>query len=347
MDASTQKANRFPAGTLARATASSKNAKIGDAATTLVEQRSCPTDCPFFNGGGCYAESGRLGSFVTRPLNQAAAARNATPEDIARAEAAAIDDLKVVAGRPLRLHTVGDCKTDEAARIVAAAAARYVKRGGGPAWTYTHAWRMVERASWGDVHVLASCETAVDVGAARARGYATALVVETFPSERRFQSDGETVVPCPAQTRKGVTCASCRACMDSERLRRKAISIGFEAHGDANGVRLARLALRDPDNPRRKLSSRILIPQITAEFIETTGKPPTNRQLAEAIGISTSSVAEMRRRLADEAGRAAPAQPTGLRAPRRRKRPSTTNRMRTGTSLPRQKTVESGNDARQ
>jgi hypothetical protein len=85
-----------------------------------------------------------------------------------------------VPGRPLRLHTVGDCRTDEAARIVAAAAERYMDAGGGPVWTYTHAWRLVDRASWGRVSVLASCETPEQVELARARGYATAIVVDEF-----------------------------------------------------------------------------------------------------------------------------------------------------------------------
>src|SRR4051794_24161000 len=79
--------DRFAPGTLALGIASSHNVKIGKAATTYTEQRSCPTSCVFFNGGGCYAESGTLGSFITAPLNRAAAKVNATPEQIARYEA--------------------------------------------------------------------------------------------------------------------------------------------------------------------------------------------------------------------------------------------------------------------
>jgi hypothetical protein len=117
---------------LARGVANSGNAKIGDAATTYAAQSSCPTSCPFFDGGGCYAEQGRLGKFVTGPLNEAAKAVAHTPLDVALAEAAAIDALVVVPGRPLRLHTVGDCASDEAARVVAAAAGRPPESKGGP-----------------------------------------------------------------------------------------------------------------------------------------------------------------------------------------------------------------------
>jgi hypothetical protein len=64
-------------------------------------------------------------------LNRAAQAVEHDLVDVVRAQAAEIDRLEVVPGRPLRLHTLGDCASDEAARIVAAAAARYRARGGG------------------------------------------------------------------------------------------------------------------------------------------------------------------------------------------------------------------------
>jgi hypothetical protein len=297
----------FPAGTLAIARASSGNKKIGDAATTYVEQRSCPSSCPFFGGGGCYAEEGRLGKVITGPLNRAAAEVAATPEDIARFEAAQIDGLEVVPGQPLRLHTVGDCKTDAAAAIVAAAAARYEDRGGGPVWTYSHAWRDVSVESWGSVHVLASCETADDVREAEARGYASSVVVETFARRGRYEHDGRFILPCPAQTKDGVTCSSCRLCMNSLRLRDAGLTIAFAIHGTELTKHRARLALDDPDNPDRRLSSRVLIPRLVASYLAKEGREPSTRELADAIGISPSSVHQMRRRLADEAAAAAQA----------------------------------------
>jgi hypothetical protein len=291
----------FSAGTLAIARASSGNKKIGDAATTYVEQRSCPSSCPFFDGGGCYAEEGRLGKVITGPLNRAAAQVAATAEDIARFEAAQIDALKVVPGQVMRLHTVGDCKTDAAAAIVAAASARYVARGGGRVWTYTHAWRDVSRQSWGEVHVLASCETAEDISEAEARGYATSIVVEEFERRSRYELDGRALLPCPAQTTSGVTCASCRLCMDTPRLRDAGLTIAFAIHGTDLTKHRARLALNDPDNPNRRLSSRVLIPRLVASYLSQHGREPSTRELSDAIGISYSSVHQMRRRLAAEA----------------------------------------------
>ena len=290
--------NKYVAGTLAIAVARSMNAKIGDAATTYAEQRSCPTSCRFFDGGGCYAEQGRLGFSVTAPLNRAAAMIAATPEDIARAEAAQIDGLKVKAGRPLRLHTLGDCKTNEAAQIVSDAAGRYVTRGGGPAWTYTHAWHEVDIESWGEVNVFASCETPEDVEAAHERGYPTAIVVEEFADKKRYEADGVNILPCPAQTKAGVTCASCKLCFNAPRLFDDRLTIAFEVHGTEDGKRRSRLALNDPNNPNRKLSSRTLIPKFIKVFAKQHGREPTNKEIASALERSPSSIAQMRQKLA-------------------------------------------------
>lgn len=251
---------------IAIAKETSGNAKIGDCATTYAAQESCPPSCVFFNGGGCYAETGRIGKFVTSALNEATRDSGASALDVAEAEAAAIDGL--TGTKPLRLHTVGDCATDEAARIIAAAAERYTARGGGPVWTYTHAWRTVSRASWGSVSVLASCETPLDVVLAQARGYATAIVVEEFEAGRRLH-DG--VLPCPAQT-SDRACDNCRLCFNDKRLRDIGYSVGFEIHGIPFAVRQARQALRAPDDPHRRLTAEQRLrlelardPSLTAE----------------------------------------------------------------------------------
>jgi len=334
----------FPTGTLAIATAHSINEKIGKAATTYAAQQSCPTDCVFFDGGGCYAEDGPLGKFVTQPLNRSAAlVKNIGLIEIARAEAAAIDALPdhEIQDLPLRLHTVGDCATDEAARIVAAAAERYRERGGGPVWTYTHAWRIVCREAWGQsVNVLASCEGAGDVVLAHSRGYATAMVVEDFESEKLYsvvskdysersnsstadtgkgvpafrpddgvtrpEASGETrppsesacvkLLPCPAQTRN-VPCSACGLCMNGERLLNEGMTIGFAIHGTQLLRRKARLALHDPANPDRKLTSRVLIPRFIESYRAEHGREPTQREIADGLDLNPSSVWEMMKSL--------------------------------------------------
>lgn len=293
----------LPAGTLAIAKARSGNRKIGEAATTYAAQTSCPTDCVFFDGGGCYAENGQLGKFVTEPLNAAARASVHDELDVALDEAEAIASLEIILGRPLRLHTVGDCASETAARIVAGAAARYMAAGGGPVWTYTHAWRVVPREAWGRVSVLASCETAADVQLARARGYATAVVVEEFGTSRRYEDERTQLdlLPCPAQTRD-VPCSSCRLCFNDRRLRQAGYSIGFAIHGTAVGRRHAAKALRDPADPDRKRTSRELIPVLLEREPNLS-----NAEIARRLELAPRSVSEMRETLAGRPRRRAKA----------------------------------------
>ena len=279
----------------------SANAKLGNAATTHAAQASCPTDCVFGNGGGCYAESGQQGMFVTRRLNEAGALLDASALDVAMVEADEIDAMVVVPGRPMRLHTVGDCPTDECARIVSAACERYMARGGGAVWSYTHAWRSVDRRSWRSVSILASCENGDQVADAQARGYATALVVETFESDRRYQAgtDAVPIIPCPAQTRHG-NCADCGLCFNDKRLREEGLSIGFEVHGIPFAQRAARTALRNPDDPERRISSEERIRIIRERYLDTEGREPTVREVAEMIDLNPSSVWEWLRFLRGE-----------------------------------------------
>jgi len=260
--------------TLSIATSRSLNRKTGTAAVTYAAQGSCPTSCPFL-GAGCYAEGASIG-IHTRRLN--AAARNATALEIALAEAEAIDAMEVrLEGQALRLHSVGDCASNLAARIVARACARWQERGGGPVWTYTHAWREVDREAWGIVSVLASCETFAQVAEARERGYAAAIVVEEF---------GAGMVACPAQTRH-TSCTDCRLCFDDAGLRRRRKVIGFRVHGDAASQHQAVATLNGTTRPKL----REVIPLMVDK---------SDREIARETGTNESSVWEMRKRLRAE-----------------------------------------------
>lgn len=233
-------AKEWRLGPLAKAVSTSANRKLGPVATTHATQESCPVSCPFL-GQGCYAERGPMGAFITKRLNEAAVGHDEF--EVALAESDAIDAMPTVVGRPLRLHTVGDCSSDLSARIVTAAAERYTSRGGGQSWTYTHAWRDVQRESWHGVSVLASCETPEDVEAAHERGYATALVVNEFRERKRYRHNGVDLLPCPEETGAATSCAECRLCLNDGRLRSERLTIGFAVHGDSVTQRRARKAL--------------------------------------------------------------------------------------------------------
>lgn len=220
---------RAAASSLAIVVQKSANVKIGDVSTTYAPTVHC-VDCPLKNCG-CYAETGMVGLHVRR-LNAAARDSHASPVRTARQEARGIDALKAN-GQPLRIHTSGDCPTAEAARIVADAAERFVARGGGTPWSYTHAWRRMSRKAWGKVSVLASVETLADAARATRRGWAVARVVPKFPGNRAWLEGGTRWIPCPAQTRDDVTCSSCRLCLDDVKLRAIGAGVAFEAHGSS------------------------------------------------------------------------------------------------------------------
>ncbi len=205
--------------------------KVGAASATYAPQQSCPSDCAFM-GSGCYAEGGNA-RFTTNRVNSGTS-DTATPLQIAKAEAAAIDNLwgARVPGLDLRLHVVGDARTEPAAKVLGQAATRWKARGGGQPWTYTHAWRKVRRPAWGsDVSVLGSVDKPSDIRKAIAKGYAPALVVPEFPNGNKvFTVGGFRFIPCQEQTR-GVTCIECRLCFDDAKLRKQGLGIAFAAHG--------------------------------------------------------------------------------------------------------------------
>jgi hypothetical protein len=222
---------------------SSGNQKTGEVSVTYTSQASCPGDCPYLDNG-CYGEQGRVG-ITTRPLN-----RSDVLDPVKLAEWEAEDIGGLSARRDLRLHVVGDSTTGEGTRMLAAASDRFrakglARYGRTPAvWTYTHAWHQVDRADWGAVSVLASCETSEGVRQAAARGYAASVTVERFKSAKAYPLPGAEefkVLPCPEQV-GDTTCVECRLCMDDGKLRQRKLVIGFQLFGQRVGR--ARLALR-------------------------------------------------------------------------------------------------------
>lgn len=199
-----------------------ENSKLGPMSTTYAAIGSCPSTCPMLKSRACYGMSGPIGWQWGKLSGNGAVA-------IAKAEAAEI--AKLTGWYDLRIHTLGDCSNDAAAKIVADAAMRFMRKRNRSAFGYTHAWRKVARRSWGKVSMLASCETTADVREARAKGWATAMVVKEFQSDTAHVIDGIKVVPCPEQTGRAPSCAHCRLCMQDEKLKAANVTIAFHAHG--------------------------------------------------------------------------------------------------------------------
>ena len=230
----------------------SLNRKTGPCSVTYASQKSCNKACPFL-GGGCYGNYGNMARHTNR-VNQPVV----DADEIAKQEADAIDDLS---GRhPLRLHVVGDCLKDRQAQLLASAVSRYKARGAmyrtgsQPAWTFSHSTDEIERDSWGEISVLASCHNLEGVKAAHARGYASAMTVDSHDAMTVrsksltkgmiFLGDGFRGLGCPQQI-NGTKCIDCRLCFKDKKLHKKKIVILFALHG---ATRLARRALEAFNN---------------------------------------------------------------------------------------------------
>jgi hypothetical protein len=213
---------------------------------------TCSTSCAF-KSGGCYVTSGGT---KARAAALDVAARGQTSDEVIGHEVRLIDEAfaggrvpqdGAKGGRDVRLHVGGDVGSIRGAQLLAGAARRWLERGGGTPWTFTHWWREIPRKAFGQISVLASVERPEDVEIARRRGYASALVVAEFASEKAYRLPGSTarVVPCPAETR-GTTCVECRLCLDADLLAMN-VAIGFRVHGPgAKYAREALVALRVP-----------------------------------------------------------------------------------------------------
>ena len=215
----------------AQAVEASENGKLGfkTLSTTYAAPASCPASCPFLKSHACYGEYGPIAWQWTRVCGPIKKRTLANRLKIAQIEARKIIGLSGT--KHLRVHTLGDCATNQTAKIIAKAVEIYMARHGMKAFTYTHAWRDVDRASWGKVSVIASCELAKDVPLAKARGYATALVIPEHLTDKRHDHQGLSLLPCPQQTGRSASCKKCLLCLNSERLRRLDITIAFAVHG--------------------------------------------------------------------------------------------------------------------
>lgn len=90
--------------------------------------------------------------------------------------------------------------------------------------------------------MLASVDRPEEIEDARVAGYASAVVVPEFRSDKAFSVSGTTarLIRCPAETTDGgVTCVECRLCLDRDLLKLND-AIAFKVHGPARRKRRTR-----------------------------------------------------------------------------------------------------------
>lgn len=205
--------------------------KVGNVAVTYAPVQSCSDSCRFLNNG-CYAQNGHCGFTFNRLSRAASLLKKAGPKKIALEELEGI--LTLPGDKPLRLHISGDCRTAESARILSFGAERYSKINSESVWTYTHSWRDIPRDSWGEISVLASCETFKEVEQANKRGYA-ACMVRYKPFSKCFNLTTNKItyimIPCKEMI-DGITCDNCKICFNDKKLLNNNKIICFFSHGN-------------------------------------------------------------------------------------------------------------------
>jgi hypothetical protein len=198
---------------------------------------TCPDTCSY-KGNGCYVQSGPASRWAQKLDREAV---GSSPDRVSITEAGVLSKAfprgiprdGARGGRDLRLHVGGDVSGRVGAWWLGIAASHWVARGGGAVWTYTHRWSSIERDAWGrSISVLASVDSLSEIADAHARGYAVAVTISSFPDGHRQWRVGDfRLVPCPAEAGASVTCATCRLCMNDQRLRANRIVIAFAEHG--------------------------------------------------------------------------------------------------------------------
>lgn len=199
----------------------------GKASATYVSQHTCPKACPL-RGKGCYAEYGKTGIVI----NRLKASKEYRPSMIAKAEAKGI--LALSATKPLRLHVVGDAFNGRCSAILAEAAEIYTAKHGMPVWTYTRN-HVTPRSDWGSISVLRSCTSLRQAETANKAGYASALIVKEFKSDKKYYiGRGMYGIPCPVQTGRVKSCVDCKICMLDSKLQERNLVVLLKVHGNGH-----------------------------------------------------------------------------------------------------------------
>lgn len=206
------------------------NRKTGPMAATYRTADTCPATCPL-RGAGCYAR-GRLFGHPAR-LGRESDGEYTEVRALAR-------NLRL--GAMVRANVSGDM-LDEAGRpdFPYAAALSHVatERPDVAVYGYTHAWRSLTPDITPGVTLNASCETPEEITTAAAAGWPT-VTTATDAADPIIGSTiaGRRVIVCPAQTRDGVTCSTCRLC--ARPARRSTVAFIVHGSGAAQAARAIR-----------------------------------------------------------------------------------------------------------
>lgn len=205
-------------------TVGSGNRKTGPIAVSTSDRASCPPSCPLRDGGGCYAETGRVRwnwarvsrrgfgmvrlARLLRELPRGAFFRFAVAGDLP-GRGAAVDARELAELTDATKHLV--------------------------AWTYTHKRKFaaIRRANAADgltINLSADSLAEADELAAVGAGPVVVTLRKDAPTPS-WTPAGRMVAVCPAQLAAGMTCAKCGDGSPLCARKDRDYVVGFRAHG--------------------------------------------------------------------------------------------------------------------
>ena len=213
-------------------TAVSDNEKTGPIPVSTTSRNTCPPACPF-KKNGCYAEQAPL---VFHWNKVSKGERGGSLEAFTQAIKA------LPKGQLWRHNQAGELPGEENTIDAEAFRAIIAANKGRKGYTYTHKpmdeanKALIKEANAAGFTVNLSGNNLKHADELKALGVApvTAIVPENAPDKGETPA-GNRWVACPAQTREGVTCASCKLCSVASR----GIIVAFKAHGNGKKKAMA------------------------------------------------------------------------------------------------------------
>lgn len=214
----------------AHLTAKSKNAKTGPIPVSTTSAATCPSSCPFNNGGGCYATGGPLAMHW----------RKVTSEERGTGWTEFCDTIAALPeGQLWRHNQAGDLPGDGLTIDPLAMNELVHANAGRKGFTYTHYpvtgvstaeatnRREIKHANDSGFVVNLSANNMAHADHLASLGVGPVVtVLASDVTENTRTPEGRKVVVCPATQRDDVSCATCKLCS-----RHREAIVGFPAHG--------------------------------------------------------------------------------------------------------------------
>lgn len=199
----------------------SANSKTGPIPVTYSQRETCPQSCPHYRAD-CYAED-----YYTRMTWDKVTQRGGDLAALCAIVAA------LPPGQLWRHNVAGDLPGAGEAVDADALGQLVMANIGRKGFTYTHkkqgdalTWA-AHATAWGFTVNLSADDAGEADDLAELDLGPVVAIVPTDTSEKSYTPAGRTIIVCPAQTRDGITCATCGLCARADR----GVIIGFRAHG--------------------------------------------------------------------------------------------------------------------